>query len=147
MTNRKYKRTQKITVNSVDTFNIDTVDIWIVTEELEQDLVDILFTPGTVEGVGESQGAKCWLLKVVHDGWSDVWDTYIEDDAEGPVIPSLVVIFETITAGVAGTEVWTFQVSKSYVSNRDDVGFKIEEKYTPGAIWILIIGTVEVTHP
>ncbi|GAG41221.1 unnamed protein product [marine sediment metagenome] len=145
--NRKITGIESVTVNGVDSLNIETVDIWPVTEEMSEDLIDILFSPWIVEGIGAKQWAKCWLLKVVHDGWTDVWDTYIEYDAEAPVIPTLVVTLEILTEGVVGTEVWTFQASKSYVSNLDDIGMRIEEKYTPGAIWILINGTVAITHP
>ena len=147
MTDRKYTGIESVTVNAVPSLNIDTVDIWPITEEMEQDMVDILFSPDVVEGVGAKQWAKGWLLKVVHDGFTDVWDPYMLDNVEGTVIPALVVTLETLTAGVIGTEVWTFQVSKSYVSNRGEVGMKLGEKHTPGTIWVLIIGTVVVTHP
>lgn len=146
MTDRVFTGIKKITVNSVDETNVLDVDIWAITDEGDEDLIDILFTPNTIEGIGAKQWAKGWLLKFVHDGWTDVWDSYIDDDGEGAVIPTLVVTFNTIVAGVAGTEIWTFQASKSYVSNRDEVGMRIEEKHTPGAIYVLIIGTVAVTH-
>lgn len=145
MTDRIYTGIQKILVGAVEETNILDVDIWAITDEGGEDLVEVKFTPNTVEGIAFKQYAKCWLIKIVHDGWTDVWDTYISYDGEGTELAAFAVTFDTITAGVAGTEVWTFQASKSYVSNRDEVGLKIEETRTPGTIYVLCIGTVDVT--
>lgn len=149
MTDRKYLGIKSVTVHTATETNILDVDIWAVTDEGSEDLVEIQFTPGTVAGIGAKQWAKCWLIKVVHDGWSSIWDDYLGalGAAEGAVIPTFIVTFDIVTAGVVGTEVWTFLANKCYVSNRDEVGMKIEEKRTPGAIYVLCIGTVEVTHP
>lgn len=134
-------------MNSVDTENILDVDIWLVTDNLEEDLVEVKFTPGTIEGVDFKQYAKCWLIKVVQDGWTNVWDNYINDDGEGAVIPTLSVTFDiTKTVAEKTTEVWTFQASKSYVLNRDELRVEIEQERTPGAIFVVIIGTVTITH-
>ncbi len=147
MTDRKFKGIQKIIVNSVDEENIMDVDIWAITDTFAEDLVEILFAPNVIEGIGDKQWAKGYLVKVVHDGWTDVWDSYIDESAAGVVLPNFSVIFDIITAGVAGTEVWVFQANKSYVSNRGEIGVKREETRTPGTIFVLCFGTVAITHP
>lgn len=147
MTDRKYLGIKKITVNTTDETNILDVDIWAITDSYDEDLAEVKFTPNTIEGVGFKQWAKGWLIKIVHDGWSDVWDSYIDDDAEGAVIPAFIVIFD-IVKDAAGkvTEVWTFEASKCYIANRDELKVEIEQERTPGAIFVVCIGSVEVTH-
>lgn len=147
MTDRKITGIQKVTVNSVDETNIMDVDIWAVTEEGNEDLVEVIFLANIIEGVAFKQWAKGWLVQLVHDGFTDVYDSYIADDAKGPVIPNFSITFDIVTAGVIGTEIWTFQANKSYIFNRDDVQFELDQKRTPGGIFVLCIGTVAVTHP
>ena len=148
MTDRIYLGIQKITVNVSDETNILDVDIWAITDDMDEDLVEIKFTPNTVEGVGAKQWAKGWLIKVVHDGKSDVWDAYIKDDVVNPVIPAFVVTFDIVTAGVVGTEVWTFQAADyCYVANRGDLTIDKEQERGEGVVFVICIGTVAVTHP
>ena len=147
MTDRKFTGINKVTVNSVDETNVLDVDIWLMTDDYNEDLVEVQFTPGTIEGVGFKQWAKCWLVKIVHDGWTDLWDSYIDDDGEGIALPNFSVTFD-IVEDVAEkvTEVWTFQANKSYIANRDEIRVEIEQERTPGAIYVVCIGTVEITH-
>lgn len=147
MVDRKITGIQKITVNGVDETNIMDVDIWAVTDEGNEDLVEVLFLANIIEGVGFKQWAKCWLVQFVHDGFTDVWDSYISDDGKGAVIPTLSITFDIVTAGVVGTMLCTFQASKSWIFNRDDVQFELDQKRTPGGIFVLCIGTVAITHP
>lgn len=141
MTDRIYTGIQKVLVGAVWVYNILDVDIWAITDEGNEDLVEVKFTPNTIEGIAFKQYAKAWLIKIVHDGWTDVWDPYISYDGEGTVLPAFGITFETVVDGVAGTEIWTFEASKCYVSNRDEVGRKVEETRTPGTIYVLCIGT------
>lgn len=147
MTDRKYTGIQKITVNSIDEENIMDVDVWAINDEGGEDLVEIQFAPATVEGVGAKQWGKAFRIKIVHDGWTDVWDTYLDLTDEGVFMPNFSVTFDILTNGVVGTEVWTFQANKCYIENRDDVKTEIEQRRTPGAVYVLCIGTVAVTHP
>jgi len=147
MTDRKYLSIQKITVNETDETNVLDVDIWAITDEYNEDLAEVQFTPNTIEGVGFKQWAKCWLIKVVHDGWSDVWDSYIGDDGKGAVIPHFIVTFDIVKTLLAKvTEIWTFAPSKCYIANRDELKVEIEQERTPGAIFVVCIGDVEITH-
>lgn len=146
MTDRKITGINKITVNTSHETNILDVDIWLMNDEYGEDLAEVQFTPNTIPGVGFKQWAKVWLIKVVHDGWSDVWDSYIDDDGKAIEIPEFVIVFDTMTAGVVGTETWTFETDKSHIANRDELSVEIEQRRTPGAIFVVCIGTVEVTH-
>lgn len=147
MTEREFVGVQKVTVNSVDEENILDVEITLVTDDMEEDLAEVKFTPNTIEGTAFKQYGKCWLTKVVHDGWTDVWNSYIDDDAEGAVIPNFVVVFDIVkTAAEKTTEVWTFQASKCFIFNRDELRVEIEQKRTPGAVYVVCIGTVTITH-
>ncbi|GAG15002.1 unnamed protein product, partial [marine sediment metagenome] len=110
MTDRKITGIKSVTAGDNDEVNIMDVEIWAVTDEGNKDLVEVLFTPNTLEGIGFKQWAKGWLVRIVHDGWTDIWDSYINDDGEGIPIPIFVVTFNTMVAGTAGTEVWTFQI-------------------------------------
>ncbi len=147
MTDRKYTGIASVTAGVNTETNILDVDIWAVTDEGNEDLVEVLFTPNTIEGIGFKQWAKGWLIRVVTDGWTDIWDDYLSDDGEGSVIVTFVVTFDIVTAGVVGTEVWTFQASKSYIQDRENVGVEIEQKRTPGEIFVLCIGTADITYP
>ena len=142
MTDRKYLGIQKITVNSVDETNVLDVDIWLVTDGYNEDLGEVKFTPNTIGGVGFKQYAKCWLIKIVHDGQSDVWDDFIGADAEGAVILTFSVTFD-IVEDAAGkvVEVWNAEASKCYIANRDELKVEIEQERTPGAIFVVCIGT------
>lgn len=147
MTDRKLTGINNVTVNSVPETNVMDVDIWYVTDELSEDLVEVIQMANVIEGVGFKQYAKCWLVKITHDGWTNIYDAYINDDGKGSVLPNFSITFDTLTIGVAGTQLWTFQASKSYILNPDDVAFELDQKRTPGAIFVLCIGTVAVTHP
>ncbi len=147
MTDRVYLGIQKIIVNSIDETNVLDIDMWPITDNYDEDLVEVKFTPNVIAGVGFKQWAKGWLIKVVHDGKSDVWDSYLSDTGEGAVIPNFTVVLN-IVKDPAGktTEVWTFEASKSYIANRDELKVAIEQERTPGAIFVVCIGDVEVTH-
>ncbi len=147
MTDRLYMGVNKITVNVSDEPNILDADIWAITDDMDEDLVEIKFTPNTVEGVAAKQWAKGWLIRIDHDGTSDVWDSYIKDDVVNPLIPEFIVVFDTVTAGVEGTEVWTFQSNKCYVANRGDLTIDKEQERGEGVVFVICIGTVAVTHP
>lgn len=148
MVDRIYTGIQKITVNISDEANILDVDIWAITDNMNEDLVEIKFTPNTIEGVGAKQWAKGWLIKINHDGKSDVWDDYIKDDDVNPIIPEFIVVFDMVDDGTgAVTEVWTFQSSKCYVANRGDLTIDKEAERGEGVIFVICIGTVAVTHP
>jgi len=148
MTDRLYLGINKITVNVTDETNLLDVDIWAITDDNDEDLVTIKFTPGTVEGVGAKQYAKGWLIKVDHDGFSDVWDNYIKTDAVNPVLPAFTVVFDIVEdATGAVTEIWTFQASKCYVANRGDLSIDKEAERGEGVVFVICIGTVAVTHP
>jgi len=147
LTDRKITGIQKITVNSIDETNIMDVDIWAITDEGSEDLVEVIEMANVIEGVGFKQYARCWLVKVVHDGFTDVWDSYINDDGKGPAIPNFSITFDILTIGVVGTMLMTFEASKCYIYNRDDVTFELDQKRTPGAIFVLCIGTISITHP
>lgn len=147
MTDRLFMGIQKITVNSVDETNILDVDIWAIAEDMDEDLVEIKFTPNTVEGVGAKQWAKGFLIKVVHDGFSDVWDNYIKTDVVNPVIPNFTVVFDIVEDALGDvTEIWTFQVNKCYVANRGPLTVDKEQERGEGVVFVLCIGTVVITH-
>jgi len=147
MTERKIIGIQSVETTTGASTNIMDVDIWAVTDDGNEDLVEVLFTPHTFEGVAFRQWAKCWLVKIVHDGWTDIYDAYIDDDGESAAIPLFKITFDIKkTAANKTTEIWTFQTSKSYVMNRDELRVEIEQKRTPGAIYIVCIGTVTITH-
>lgn len=146
MTDRKITGIKSILVGANTEYNIMDVDIWLVTDEGSEDLAEVQFLAGTIEGVGFKQWAKGWLVKVVHDGFTDVWDSYIDDDGKGIVLPAFAVTFDTVVAGVIGTMICTFQVSTAYISNRDDLHFERDQKRTPGAIYVLCTGIVSITH-
>ena len=146
MTDRTYLGINKITVNVSDETNILDLDIWAVTDDLNEDLVKIRFTPATIEGVGAKQWAKGWLIKVVHDGYSDVWDPYIKQDDDNVVLPAFTVVFDTVEEGGADTEIWTFEANKCYVANRGDISISKEEDIGEGVVFVVCIGTVAVTH-
>ena len=145
MTHRKFLGIQKITVNSVDATHILDVEISLVTDDMDEDLAEVKFTPNTIEGIAFKQYGKCWLIKVVHDGFTSIYDSYIDDDGEGTVLPTFIVTFNIVkTAANKTTEVWTFEAGKSYIYNRDDVKAEIEQKRNPGIVYIVCIG--DVTH-
>lgn len=147
MTDRKYLGIQKITVNSVDETNVLDVDIWLVTDEYNEDLAEVKFTPNTIPGVAFKLYGKCWLIKVVHDGQSDVWDNYIGDAAEGAVIPDFSVTFDIVEDAEAKViEVWNAEASKCFIANRDELKVEIEQERTPGAIFVVCIGTFTPTY-
>lgn len=145
MTDRKITGIKSVTAGANSETNILDLEIWAVTDEGNEDLVEVLFTPNTIEGIGFKQWAKGWLVRIVHDGFTDIWDDYISEDGEGSVIVTFVVTFDTMVAGTAGTMVWTFQASKSWIQDRDDVGVEIEQKRTPGEVFVNCIGTVDIT--
>jgi len=147
MTDRIYLGINKITANVSDETNILDIDIWAITENMDEDLVKIRFTPATHEGVGAKQWAKGFLIKVVHDGWSDIWDNYISDDGPNTVLPAFTVTLDITTAGVEGTEVWTFEANKCYVANRGDLTVDKEQERGEGVVFVICIGTVVITHP
>lgn len=142
MTDRKYLGIQKVTVNSIDETNVLDVDIRLVTLKYAEDLVEVKFTPNTIYGVGFKPHPKCWLIKVVHDGQSDVWDSYIGDNTKGAMIPNFSVTFD-IVKDLAGKviEVWNAEANKCYIANRDELKVEIEQERTPGAIFVVCIGT------
>lgn len=144
MTDVKIHGINKVTVNSVDEENILDVKVRLMTDDLNEDLVEVLFTPNTIEGVGFKQYAKVWVIQVVHDGKSTVWDSYIDDDAAGAVIPNFSIEYDI---GGGNTMLFTFEASKCYVLNRDELLVKIEQKRTPGSIFVVCIGTLVVTYP
>ena len=144
MTDRVFMGINKITVNVSDESNVLDVDIWAITDDMKEDLVEIKFTPGTYEGVGAKQWAKGFLVKVMHDGYSDVWDPYINDDGVNVVLPAFTVTFD-LTGG--GTEVWTFQANKCWVANRGDLTIDKEAERGEGVVFVICIGTVVITHP
>ncbi len=146
MTDRTYLGINKITVNVSDETNILDVDIWAVTDDLNEDLIKIRFTPNTVEGVGAKQWAKGWLIKVVHDGFSDVWDNYIKEDVVNVVLPAFTVVFDTVEEGGFDTEIWTFEPNKCWVANRGDLTIDKDEDIGEGVVYVVCIGTVDVTH-
>jgi len=142
MADRKYLGIQKITVNSVDETNVLDVDIWRVTDSYDEDLAEVKVTPNTIGGVGFKQYAACWLIKIVHDGQSDVWDDFIGDGAKGVVIPNFSVTFDIVKdAELKVIEVWNAEASKCYIANRDELKVEIEQERTPGAIFVVCIGT------
>jgi len=147
MVDWRYLGINKITVNDADETNILDVDIWAITDDMDEDLVEIKFVPSTVEGVGAKQWAKGFLIKVEHDGFSDVWDSYIKEDAVNPVIPIFNVVFDVVPIGTLATEVWTFQASKCYVANRGDLSVDKEAERGEGVVFVICIGTVTITHP
>lgn len=147
MTDRKYLGINSVVVNSVSETNILDVDIWYMTDKYGEDLVETQFAKGTISGVGFKQGPTVWLVKVVHDGWTDLWDSYIAAKAKGTVLPTFVVIFDIVKdAAEKVTEVWTFTPNKCYVANRDELRVEIEQERTPGAIFVVCIGDPTVTH-
>ncbi len=147
MTDRVYLGIQKITVGSNDETNILDADIWAITDKYDEDLAEVKFTPNTIPGVGFKQWAKGWLIKIVHDGKSNVWDSYLSDTGKGTVIPAFIVVFD-IVKDPAGktTEIWTFEASKCYIANRDELKVAIEQERTPGAMFVVCIGDVAITH-
>ena len=147
MTDRTYLGINKITVNASDETNILDVHIWAVTAKLNEDLVKIRFTPNTVEGVGAKQWAKGWLIKIEHDGYSDVWDNYIKQDVANAVLPFFIVTFDIVEDALGDvTEIWTFEADKCYVANRGDITISKEEDLGEGGVYVVCIGTVVVTR-
>lgn len=147
MTDRKFLGIKKITVNTTDEENVLDLDIRLMTDDYSEDLVEVKFTPNTTEGIGFKQWAKCWIIKIVHDGWSDVWDPYLADDDEGALIPEFVVVFDIVEdENNKVTEIWTFESDKCYIANRDELKVEIEQERTPGAIFVVCLGSVTITH-
>lgn len=147
MVDRIYLGVNKITVNVSDETNILDVDIWAITEDFNEDLIKIRFTPNTVEGVGAKQWAKGWLIKVVHDGYSDVWDPYIKQDVVNVVLPHFTVVFDIVKDALDDvTEIWTFEADECWVANRGDIAISKEEDQGEGVVYVVCIGTVAVTR-
>ncbi len=147
MTDRKYLGIKSIVVNGITETNVLDVDIWLMDKKYGEDLVEVQFAKGTISGVGFKQGATVWLVKIVHDGWTDLWDSYVAAKAKGAAIPTFVVIFDIVKdVAEATTEVWTFTPDKCWIVTRDEVGAEVEQEFTPGAIFVGSLGDPTVTH-
>lgn len=146
MTDRKYLGINSVVVDGVSETNLLDVDIWLMDDKYGEDLVEMQFAKGTISSVGFKQGPTVWLIKIVHDGWTDLWDSYIAAKAKGAEIPSFVVIFDIVKAGEATTEVWTFTPNKCWIADRDERSVEIEQERTPGTIYVVSLGDPTVTH-
>jgi hypothetical protein len=140
MTDRKLKGIQKITVNAADETNVLDVEIKLAPD----DFLEPQFVPNTIAALGVKQWEKFWVVTITHDSWSSVWDSYLNDDGEGAVIPSFSITFELADTG---TEVWTAEASKSYIQNRGELKAELEQERNPGVVEVIVIGTFTITHP
>ena len=139
MTDRKYIGVSKITVNSVDSTNVIRVE-----HEYVMNLKPVTMR-GTVECVDVNELPKKFhRYTLTFDTQSTVFDSYIDDDGDNPVIPSM-----SITLDLAGgdTELWTLQAGKSYVESRGERRIEGQVERRPGVVVVICIGTRVVTHP
>jgi len=106
------------------------------------DILDVRTTPNTYEGVGVTEwSGKHWRLKLTFDSYTDIFDSYIEDDAVNPVIAAVVNVVMKTAAG--STQVHSYETSKCYISNVDG---ETVEKATrnPVTYELVCIGTRSV---
>lgn len=115
------------TTENQETKVIRIIDVTITTGGTSTNLLDVeerLIQPGELKTppnlynpVGIKQDENYWLLTLTHDGFTDIYDTFFEDDAANPVIASLIITFTVVQNDVEYTETWTYKANQKYVYN------------------------------
>lgn len=110
------KETTVIRIINVTTPGGTSTNILDVEERLIQP-GELKTPPNLFNPVGIKQDENLWLITITHDGITDIYDTYFEDDAANPVIPSLVITFAVVQDGTDYTETWTYTANQKYINN------------------------------
>ena len=138
----QYTGVNGITISGASSTNI----LWYEWSFEAADGGDVLtprFTPNTYESVGVTEWpGKVWRIRLAIDSETSVFDSFINDDGVGAVIPSTVI---TLDKAGGGTATHTYAATKVYVANYDpylSMSEGSENNY--GVIELLCYGTRSV---
>lgn len=129
-----------------------TTNIGICTNVLsfvEDYVIEITpqFIPNTFQGADVKQDHKWWVLTIVVDSETNIFDTpHHRIVAANNPFTTLTVDF-TLADGAATVERWTYEASRSYVMNRNEGKIDMDTDRNTIEYQILVYGTRGVTHP
>ena len=109
------------------------------------DILDVRFTPNTYEGVGVTEWpGKYWKMMVDFDGYTDIFDSYLNDDGVNTTVPGFSVIYDLTGGNIA---LHQYEASQVWTSNWDGAGMRERGERQPTRIEFVCIGTRTVTYP
>lgn len=103
--------------------------------------------PNLMKITAVRQDHKWRVINIKLDSYSDIFDAFIEDDADNPVLTSLEVEMTVQKGTEEKTEKWVYAASKSYISDIPEARVEDERERNPFEYEITAYGTKVITWP
>lgn len=104
------------------------------------------FVPNYYPGVDVKQDHKWWMLTIVVDSETDIFDLLFSVTAANTVFTTLYVDF-ILADGSATRERWTYQAAASYIVNRNQSKTDMDADRNTIEYQVLVYGTRVITRP
>lgn len=140
------EETTVIRIDKVTTPSGAAVNVLSVREEFLH-TINPKKIPNLMKITAVRQDHKWRVITIKLDSLSSIFDAFIEESADNPVLESLEIEMTVQKGTEELTELWSYAASKIYVSNKPEARVEDERERNPSEYELTAYGTKTVTWP